>query len=387
MMAKPVLALESVAGPNVEPQPAKVSTESESGWQIKPRWRLQYDVAEIDGPDGLRGEGTFNAIRRARLGFDIKMPHGFSARIDGEVHADPPVLVDAYVGWKKDAVSVVVGQQKAVTPIDLHGSNLNTSFMERPSFYNAFNFGRGTGIMASFEKKNFGVHGAVYTDSLIQLNDVKGNSVSTGVRAYWSPKVKETYFHIAGSFNNRDLNDFAKVSTRYRQRPFVRITDQRYVGTPGLLVDSETRYGVEAAAVRKRAHFVGEVHWLEANRASASDLRFFGGYVEAGIFLTNDTRPLKGGYFGTIKPTKPVGSGGIGAVQVNVRYDRLDLNSDGITGGKQDGYLASVVWAPVEFVKLMVNYAKLDYTNAVVKVAGSGRYSVDVIGARFQISY
>ena len=118
-----------------------------------------------------------------------------------------------------------------------------------------------------------------------------------------------------------------------------------------------------------------------------TDPTFFGGYAEAGVFLTNDSRPLKGGTFGGIKPKKPLGSGGIGAVQLNVRYDYLDLNSKGVTGGKQDGYMASLIWTPAENFRLMGQYSKLKYTDAAIAVAGDRSYTVDVIGVRGQLSY
>ena len=356
-------------------------------WQIKPRWRLQYDIAEIDGPAGLPGQGSFSAIRRARLGVDIEMPAGFSARIDGELQDDPAQLLDAYVMWKKDHVFVIAGQQKAVNPLDLHSSNLNISFMERPAFYGAFNYGRGTGISAGYEREDFGVYGGIFTDNLALLNDVKTNSIFADFRAYWSPQAGTLRFHLGGSYHVRDLKDFSDVPTRYSQRPFVRVTDTRYIGSPGLLVDKEIKYGIEAAATWNRFHSVGELHWLEASRSGIADPRFFGAYTEVGFFLTDDRRPLKTGAFGTVKPKRPVGAGGIGAVQLNLRYDYLDLNSAGVTGGKQDGYLASLVWTPVEFLRLMVNYAYLDYNSAVIPVEQDRSYSVNVVGVRGQINY
>ncbi len=365
----------------------KPAAPQESDWQIKPRWRLQYDIANIDGPVGLPGEGAFSAIRRARLGIDIIMPGGFSARVDGEVQDDPIQLLDVFLQWKKDNIIVIAGQQKAVTPLDLQTSNLATSFMERPAFYNAFNYGRGTGILAGFERDDFGFYGGVFTESLSLLNDADRNSLSADFRTYWSPKVGRVRLHLGGSYHLRDLNDFGDLTTRYRQRPFVRITDARYIGTPALNVDKEQRYGLESAAVLGRFHGAAEVHWLTASRAGLADPKFFGGYAEAGFFLTDDSRPLKGGIFGTIKPKKPLGNGGIGAVQVNMRYDYLDLNSKSVTGGKQDGYLASLIWTPTDFLRLMVNYARLDYRNAAIVVAGNRDYSVDVIAARIQLSY
>ena len=363
-----------------------VSSERD-GWQIKPRWRLQYDIAEIDGPAGLPGQGRFSAIRRARLGVDISMPADLSARIDGEVQDGPVQLIDAYLMWNKNNVFVMAGQQKAINPLDLHSSNLNTSFQERPAFYTAFNYGRGTGVMVGYERDDIGIYGGVFTDTLVNLNDVKSNSISTDFRTFWSPQLGNLRLHLGGSYHWRDLNDFANVPTRYRQRPFVRITNTRYIGTPALSVDREERYGLEVATVSGRFHSAAEVHWLDASRPGLADPTLFGGYGEVGFFLTNDSRPLKGGVFGGIKPKKQLGSGGFGAVQVNVRYDYLDLHSAGVTGGKQDGYLASLIWTPVEFLRLMVNYARLDYSDAAIAVAGDRDYTVDVIGMRFQISY
>lgn len=363
---------------------------SESGadsWQIRPRWRLQYDIADIDAPDGLDGSGSFDALRRARMGVDIELPDGFSVRIDGEVQDDPVQLIDAYLMWEKGDFIAMVGQQKAVNPLDLHSSNLNISFMERPAFYTAFNYGRGTGVMAGIERHDFGIYGGLFTDNIILLNDVDRNSIFADFRTYWSPKIGAARVHFGASYHIRDLNDFADIGTRYRQRPLVRITDTRYIGTPALNVAKEQRFGVEMAGAMGRFHAAGELHWLDASRTGASNAHFFGGYAEAGVFITNDSRPLKAGAFGAIKPKRPVGSGGLGAVQFNARYDYLDLNSIGVTGGKQNGYLASLVWTPVDYLRVMVNYARLEYSDVAASPAGGGDFGVDVVGVRFQVSY
>lgn len=361
--------------------------KSKSEWQIKPRWRLQYDIADIDGPSGLAGLGGYSDIRRAQLGVDIKMPSGFSARVEGEFTADPIEFVDAYVAWDGKGVNVTAGQHKPFTPLDDMTSDLNTSFMERAAFSTAFGYGRRTGVSAGYTKGDWAINGGVFTEPLILLNDVQSNSISADFRAYWSPKMGDIKLHLGAAYHWRDMNDFGATTTRYRQRPHVRITDTRYIGTPGLLVDSEQKYGLEAAAVRGRLHGAAEVHWLSASRPGFADPTFFGGYGEIGFFLTNDSRPLKGGAFGGIKPKKPLGSGGFGAVQVNVRYDYLDLNSAGVTGGKQNGYLASLIWTPIENLRFLLSYARLDYSDAAIAVAGDRDYAVDVVGVRGQLSF
>lgn len=366
---------------------APKNSESTSGWQLKPRWRVQYDVASIDGPDGLAGTGNLSDIRRARVGIDLAMPLGFSARIETELTTDPIELTDAYVQWSNERFKVMFGQQKAQLPLDEENSNLNTSFLERAAFVSAFGYSRRTGISGHYTNDDWAISGGVYTDPLVALDDVETNSTSVDFRAYWSPQLPRTKLHMAASYHWRDLNDFDVISTRYRSRPALRITDTRYIGTQALAVEKEQRFGLEAAAVQGRFHFASEVHWLNAQSGGLNDPTFFGAYAEFGVFLTQDSRPLKGGMFGTIKPSNPLGSGGLGAVQLNLRYDHLDLNSGAIIGGKQDGYLASLIWTPAENFRLMGQYAKLKYTDAVIDVAGDRSYSVDVMAVRGQISF
>ena len=80
---------EATFGETAPTEPRK--TEPEKEWQLTPRLRLQYDVAALDGPNGLIGNGNFADIRRARVGVDLKNAPWFccSARhraFDGPNH-------------------------------------------------------------------------------------------------------------------------------------------------------------------------------------------------------------------------------------------------------------------------------------------------------------
>lgn len=368
-------------------EPSAKKPDAASQWQLKPRWRVQYDVANIDGPDGLAGTGNLQDIRRARVGFDLKMPSGFAARVETELTTDPIELTDAYLQWSDKRFKVILGQQKAQLPLDEENSNLNISFLERAAFVSAFGYSRRTGISGQYTSGDWVVSGGIYTDPLILLNDVANNSTSVDFRTYWSPQLADTKLHLAASYHWRDLNDVGLATTRYRSRPALRITDTRYIATPALQVNKEQRYGLEAAAVHGRFHIAAETHWLKAQREGLNDPTFFGAYAEFGVFLTRDSRPLKGGMFGAIKPSKPVGGGGLGAVQLNLRYDYLDLNNRALIGGQQNGYLASLIWTPAENFRLMGQYARLKYTDAAIAVAGDRSYSVDVLGVRGQMSF
>ena len=169
----------------------------------------------------------------------------------------------------------------------------------------------------------------------------------------------------------------------------VHFTDTRFINTGNISnAKSETSFGAEAAIIAGRFHAAAEGHWLKLGRTmNLAEPTFFGGSIEAGIFLTDDKRGYKDGVFKGVKVSNPVGKGGMGAWQFNVRYDHLDLVDAGIVGGVQDSYQASLIWTPIDYVRFMINYGRLDYDNAAILAAGSGDYNVDTIAGRFQLSF
>ena len=75
-------------------------------------------------------------------------------------------------------------------------------------------------------------------------------------------------------------------------------------------------------------------------------------------------------------------------MQLNVRYDYLDLIDAGVIGGKQDGYELGLVWTPTDYTRFMLSYGHLLYSNAFLPAAGGDRdYAVDALGARAQIDF
>ncbi len=207
----------------------------------------------------------------------------------------------------------------------------------------------------------------------------------------YAPKVAGTQLHLGASAHWRDLGDVAGtgLTTRYRQRPFVHTSDTRFIGTPALRVTEEKNFGVEAGAIRGPFHAAAEAHWFTADTTTPGrNPDFFGGYAEIGYFLTGETRGYSADRFARTKVRRPVGGGGFGAVQLNLRYDYLDLENAGIAGGRQSGYQASLIWIPQDYVRFLLNYGRLRYDDAAIPAAGGDRdYSIDVIGARAQVDF
>ncbi|NVE93681.1 hypothetical protein HUO12_02095 [Altererythrobacter sp. JGD-16] len=356
------------------------------GWKFKPRGRLQYDTGFVNAPSSTGvDDGWGTDIRRARLGMAGDMPGGFGFKFEVDVANSDLAVTDAIISYEAGDVEISVGQFNNFQSLAELTSSLHTSFIERAAFTDAFGFVRRVGIGATYGKGDVLVQAGVFTDNMDELSN---DEWSVDGRVVYMPKLGNAQLHLGGSLHYRELEEGA--TTRYRQRPLVAFTDERFINTDRFSANSETMYGLESAIISGPFHAVVEGHWNKVSRPNMfENPTFFGGYAEVGYFLTKgDTRGYKGGKFDRTKPVNPVGEGGIGSIQLNARYDRLDLTDSGVIGGTQDGYFLSLVWKPTDYTMLLANYGKLKYSDAVFPTGtGDVDYSVDVFGMRAQIDF
>lgn len=360
------------------------------GWSFKPRGRMQVDIAGLDTPAGVTGahSGLATEFRRVYLGVDGKIPGGFSYRVEADFANNAVELTDVYLTYGPGPLSVTVGQVKPFWSLDEMTSDLFTSTMERAAFSQAFGFERRVGLSAQYKGKALLLQGGIFGANADDLTDDSNDSVSFDGRAVWMPKLGETQFHLGGSLHLRDLGDPA-ATVRYRSRPFVHTTDMRLVDTGELDAMGERGMGLEAGVIAGPFHAAGEGYWQTVRRRGSADPTFFGGYAEVGMVLTpGDRRGYKDGAFDRLKPSRPITEGGIGAIELNARYDHLDLNDAGLVGGRQQAALLSLVWAPIDYIRLTVNYGKLWIDDARVATATGDRdYTADTFGLRTQVDF
>ncbi len=382
----------------VEPSPAeglawKGAPEftGSRGWTFKPRGRLQFDAGYLGLPAGIayKSAGFGSEVRRAYLGFEGKMPGGFGYRAEIDVAQSAVEVTDLYLTYNpSNELTLTVGQHKPFWGLEEMTSDLFTSFTERSAIDNAFGNERRLGASAAYAKGDLLVQGGVFADNIADLNDDEDNSVSFDGRVVFMPKVMGGQLHLGGSVHVHRLNDSA-AGVRYRVRPFIHTPDLRLIDTGAIPATSETGYGLEAAWIGGRFHASAETRWQTVARPAGPNPTFFGGYGELGYFLTGgDTRGYKGGAFDRSRPVRPLGEGGAGAVELNLRYDFLDLNDAGIVGGKQSGYEAAIVWSPTDYTRFLANYGRIRYTHAAVPAAGADRsYAVDTYAMRAQLDF
>ena len=371
--------------PAADSEPVSTLAKSD-GWSFKPRGRLMFDAGFTNAPDSTgASDGFGNEVRRARLGASGDMPGGFGYKFEVDFAGNEISVADAILSYENGPIEIAIGQHNNFQSLEELTSSLHTTFIERAAFTDAFGFERRLGASITYARGDVLAQAGVFTDN---LEDTDSKNRGADARIVFMPKAGDTQLHFGGSFHYNDLDDPA-AQLRYRQRPLVHFTSQRFIDTRSMGADSETGYGLEAAAIAGRFHAAAEGYWQSVDMPGVTDdPSFFGGYVEAGVFLTDDTRGYKGGKFDRTKPSSPVGEGGIGSVQFTLRYDHLDLNDVGIVGGRQAGYFAALVWKPTDYTALMLNYGRLQYTDAILPTAsGDTSYGVDAIGMRAQIDF
>ena len=371
--------------PAADSEPVSTLAKSD-GWSFKPRGRLMFDAGFTNAPESTgASDGFGNEVRRARLGASGDMPGGFGYKFEVDFAGNEISVADAILSYENGPIEIAIGQHNNFQSLEELTSSLHTTFIERAAFTDAFGFERRLGASITYARGDVLAQAGVFTDN---LEDTDSKNRGADARIVFMPKAGDTQLHFGGSFHYNDLDDPA-AQLRYRQRPLVHFTSQRFIDTRSMGADSETGYGLEAAAIAGRFHAAAEGYWQSVDMPGVTDdPTFFGGYVEAGVFLTDDTRGYKGGKFDRTKPSSPVGEGGIGSVQFTLRYDHLDLNDAGIVGGRQAGYFAALVWKPTDYTALMLNYGRLQYKDAILPTAsGDTSYGVDAIGMRAQIDF
>lgn len=379
--------------------------DKDAGWSFKLRGRLMYDVAWIDNPGLPAAETTsstvgtnkdlgFNSrIRRARLGVEGTFPGNFSYKVEADFANSSVSWADAFVEWKspKGPFSVRAGHFETFQSLEQITSSRHIMFLERAQMNDAFGHGRRLGGAIGFDQGDLLFRAGIFNDSI--NSDLNNDEWLFGTRLVYAPKMGSNQLHFGVNYQHRQFSS-TQANFRYRARPFVQTTGTRFVDTNSWAAKSDDIFGVEAAGIFGPLHVAAEGQMAKPNsyapshvfsggdspgfgsdgavitRRLASDPEFKSFYVEAGYWLTGETRGYKKGEWDRTKVLNGLDKGGLGAIAITARYDYLDLadrklytggvGTSTSRGGKQTGYLASIVWQPIDYVRITAQYAHAD---------------------------
>ena len=458
---------------------APLVEDKDEGWSFKPRGRIQWDAGHVSNPDnepngGLltRNLGFNTRARRIRLGAEGTVPGGFGYKFEMDYANAAVGFGDVILTYapKEKPYNFIIGNHETWNGLEQISSSRFLSFMERAAFDDAFVNTRRIGLSGGLVNKagdlrfNAGLFAAHSIDASVDNEGWIG-----AARAVYSPLMGSNQLHFGANFQYRKFqannnqtpsNSTGAPSTnqiaRYRARPFTQTTDVRFVDTGAFAAKGDNIFGLEFAGIFKSLHVAAEGQYLKSRGGyeagdviAAGDLdqfvfnsasgcpttancvasylvpgrnpSFWGGYVEAGYFLTGETRGYKAGTWDRTKVLKPFSKGGWGALQLNGRLDYLDLDSTALLeartnnfntganslasqlsrsqrGGKQLGLLASLVWIPEDYVRFYFQYSHAFVTGGPLADEVQGitagtvdvsneKYGVDFVGTRAQIDF
>ena len=387
--------------------------------KFKVRGRLMADFGHV-GDDGTEQAslGTTTEFRRARLGVEGEIT-SFKYKFEIDFADNEVDIADAYLQWKGKPVSVTIGNQKTPNSLEEQTSSRFTSLMERAQFTDAFGFSRELGIVLATKGDDYTFKAGAFSNGGFSDDD-EANGYAFAARGTFSPKFDDVQMHFGAHLLYRDEG---AAPTRYRQRPGIHTTDERFVDTRDALpvfgddgdsqdlnIENDLVFGAEVAAIWNSLHFASEFAYLTSDidptleddtiggLTALGDDKYqaWGGYAEVGYFITGETRGYKAdkGAFDRTKPKNPVNKGGMGAIQINARVDYLDLNDDDIfpvlgeSPGEQLQIGVGVIWIPISHVRFLVNYIYNDVSDAPFNdngLDGEGEYNV--FGIRAQIDW
>ena len=174
--------------------------------------------------------------------------------------------------------------------------------------------------------------------------------------------------HLGVGYSRRQPTD-DKAS--YSARPEARFAPT-YLDTGPLATESVRLLGIEGAAVWDR--FWAQAEWIETKVDSAelANPGFEGAYLQAGWFLTGESRFYRrlDATFGRITPNRlfrggnpfKAGSNG-GAIEVTGRISGLDLNEGRVRGGEMADLSLGMNWYLNQQVRFMLNLIHSDVQN------------------------
>ena len=348
-------------------KPSDIEITTNGGLTVKTRdgkfstkigGRVQADAATYAGDPEL-GNGT--EIRRARFYLEGVMYHdwGYKLQYDfANTGSNGKGIADAYISYDGlDNLQIKAGNFKDPFSLQEQTSSKFVSFTER-SLPSAFAAGRHIGVMASTAQQYWTLAAGLFGDTLTASGaDIdKDEGWGAGARATWAPiNEASKVFHLGLGLNYRETGGDNKV--RFREQPESHVAGIDIVDTGDILgVSDFLKVGAEVATVYGPFSAQAEYITTSVKREGGSDPDFDGFYVQAGYFLTGESRNYKAGKFGSIRPIAIVGEGGIGAWELALRYSTLDLTDTGIDGGEADAITLGLNWFPTPTLRFSANY-------------------------------
>ena len=368
---------------------APTIADTTGNFTFKPRGVVEFDAVAFLERKGGYDYNNGTGFRRARIGLEGTALKWWNYRIEVDFAGNAVNLLDAYLQYTKIPKTVItLGQHKAPFGLEANNSDNYNTFLERGMFTNAFgNAGaeRRIGISAAYAPQEtvniavglFGDNESVSRSSGAPVTATPDESWGVNGRATWEPIFdtgKIVHLGVSGFYRTALKSGDIEDAVRLSDRPNIRV-DNGNIADSGVIngVESLRYLGAEAAGVFGPLTVAGEAGRIWLDRPSLPNEHFTGYYAYASYFLTGETRPFRGGNFDRVRPFEELGKDGLGAFEVALRYDHLDLENTPVlarAGNDATSLTVGLNWYFNPYAKLMFNWVRFSGDNTPLDPIG-----------------
>ncbi|MDP3490586.1 MAG: porin [Phenylobacterium sp.] len=318
------------------------------------RGRAQFDALVYNNDEGSQSTGT--EVRRFRLGAKGDLSDQLSYVAEADFGGAEVSLQDVMLTYElAEGRTLSVGYFKPPITLDELTSSNETVFLERSAYASTFAPGRRVGVAARAWGEQWGVSGGLFGETEdSDLDTEREEAWLAAARGYVDLLGGEPALHLGLSVYHTRLPDrgpgvWLRVRPETGRAPRVLDTGA-FIAQEGTFAGLEFGYGSGPLTLQAEG---GGVDY--AGAISGPD---FGGWsAQAAWRWTGESRPydIENGVFGRIRPTRPLGQGGFGALETGLRVSHLDLADETVDGGSMTTYGLVVNWLPITRLRLSAN--------------------------------
>ena len=338
--------------------------------------RVQTDGAMFWGePEGFDAIGDGVSIRRARLAIKGQLRKDWYGELDMDLSNGVLELKDAYMrydGLKN--FDIQVGNFKENFSMQRNTTSRYLQFIERP-MATAFAPSRHIGLQVKYNIPVVWAAAGIFfqpvEDAEVRAN-VEDNNKDFGrgpghsftgkvvLRPLYQLDDASLHIGFAASYRTpkADMSPSKWGAVRISSRNATNINRKKYLDTGNISdVNFEMMMTAELAGhwkgLRWEAAYLADNVHINSSAEDSRTKHFYGIYAQAGMLLFGGRQhyDASGAKYTRITPGRSWGD-----VELCARFDRLDLDSQGVYGGAANAWTAGVNYYVNPNIKMMLNY-------------------------------
>ena len=353
------------------------------------RWwfdnRVYLDSAAYLEDKNDLSDGTI--VRRARMAIKTIMWRDWYAEIDLDLAEESVELKDAYLTYRSlwDGNAYVrVGNFRQPFGMEENFTSRYLMFLERSQGTDPFAVGRRIGLETAAWGDQWRVAASVFGADVADFEKDDDETLNFATRLNYSPILSGETVLMVGASGAYRSTDFDSHTARFRTRPETNVADVRYIDTDDIAsVDKYYLAGGELAFRHGRLYLQSEYMSAFVSRLDGLDsLNFGGGYLYAGLFLTDDIHPFdsKTAEFGRVIPKSKAG-----AWEVAARASYVDMDDQDVASGTSTAFTLGLNWYANPNVRVYLNYGYVSNDENATGKGGEmqGEDAIQYLQSRF----